>query len=180
MSSGCRLFVITGIMAAGKSTVAQALAERFDRAVHLRGDMFRRAVVSGRVDMSSNASAEALDQLELRYELAALCADRYVDAGFVTVVQDVILGPTLVDVISMFKTRPLALVVLAPTPQAVADRERNRVKVGYHHFSPAELDTDLRTRTPRIGLWIDTTDMTVDATVQHILDRQDEAMVEPP
>ena len=50
-----------------------------------------------------------------------MCADRYVDAGFVTVVQDVILGPTIIDVIAMFRTRPLALVVLAPTAQAVAD-----------------------------------------------------------
>jgi hypothetical protein len=140
--------------------------------------MFRRSVVSGRVDMSSNPSAEALDQLELRYELAASCADRYVDAGFVTIMQDVILGPMLIDVIGMFKTRPLALVVLAPTPQAVADRERDRVKVGYRHFSPAELDADLRERTPRIGLWIDTTDMTVDATVEHILSHRDEAMVD--
>ncbi len=98
------MFVITGIMAAGKSTVAQALAERFDRAVHLRGDVFRRSVVSGRVDMSSNPSAEALDQLRLRYELAAFCADRYVDAGFVTVMQDVILGPMLIDVMGMFDT----------------------------------------------------------------------------
>jgi chloramphenicol 3-O-phosphotransferase len=172
------LFVITGIMAAGKSTVAQALAERFDRAVHLRGDLFRRSVVSGRVDMSSNPSTEALDQLKLRYELAASCADRYVEAGFVTVMQDVILGPMLIDVIGMFKTRPVALVVLAPTPQAVADRERDRAKVGYQHFSPAQLDADLRARTPRIGLRIDTTDMTVDATVQHILSHHDEAMVD--
>jgi len=172
------LFVITGIMAAGKSSVAEALAERFDRSVHLRGDMFRRSVVSGRVDMSSNPSAEATDQLRLRYELAAMCADRYVEAGFVTVVQDVILGPTLIDVIDMFKTRPLALVVLAPTPQAVADRERDRVKVGYRNFSPVLLDTELRERTPRLGLWIDTTDMAVDATVQHILDHQDEAMID--
>jgi len=173
-----RLFVITGIMAAGKSTVAQALAERFDRSVHLRGDLFRRAVVSGRVDMSSEPSIEATTQLALRYELAAMCADRYVEAGFVTVVQDVMLGPTIVDVMAMFHTRPLALVVLAPTAQAVATRERERDKIGYHHFSPAELDADLRDRTPRLGLWIDTTEMTVDATVQHIIDNQTAAIVD--
>jgi predicted kinase len=33
------VFVITGAMASGKSTVAQLLAERFDRAVHVRGDV---------------------------------------------------------------------------------------------------------------------------------------------
>ena len=171
-----RLFVITGIMAAGKSTVAQALAERFDRSVHLRGDTFRRFVVSGRVEMSPDPPAEATTQLELRYELAAMCADRYVDAGFVTVMQDVILGPMLTRVIDMFRTRPLALVVLAPSPDAVAARDRDRAKVGYRHFTPAALDADLRERTPRLGLWIDNTDLTIDETVQHILDHRDEAI----
>jgi predicted kinase len=171
-----RLFVITGIMAAGKSTVAQALAERFDRSVHLRGDTFRRFVVSGRAEMSPDASPEAMAQLDLRYELASMCADRYVDAGFVTVMQDVILGPTLTRVIDAFRTRPLALVVLAPSPDAVAAREGHRAKVGYRDFTPAQLDADFRETTPRLGLWIDTTELTVDETVQHILDHRREAI----
>ena len=170
------MFVITGIMAAGKSTVAQALAERFDRSVHLRGDTFRRFVVSGRVEMSPDPSPEAMAQLELRYELAATCADRYVDAGFLTVMQDVILGPMLTRVIDMFRTRPIALVVLAPSPDEVAARDRDRAKVGYRHFTPAALDADLRERTPRRGLWIDNTQLNIDETVQHILDHQDEAI----
>ena len=95
MNGAPNLFLITGIMASGKSTTAQALAERFDRSVHVRGDTFRRFVVSGRSEMSSSPSDEALDQLRLRYELAAACSDRYVAAGFTTVMQDVILGPML-------------------------------------------------------------------------------------
>ena len=173
-----RLFVITGIMAAGKSTVAQALAERFDSAVHLRGDTFRRFVVSGRQEMSPDPSPEATAQLALRYELAAMCADRYVDAGFVTVMQDVILGPMLTTVIDMFRTRPIAVVVLAPSPDAVAARERDRAKIGYRGFTPSALDADLRERTPRLGLWIDSTELTIDETVQHILDRKHEAIVD--
>jgi cytidylate kinase len=42
-----RVILITGIMAAGKSTVAQRLAERLDRSVYVRGDAFRRMIVSG-------------------------------------------------------------------------------------------------------------------------------------
>jgi adenylylsulfate kinase-like enzyme len=38
---------ITGIQAAGESSVAQAVAERLDRSsVHLRGDVFRRTRLS--------------------------------------------------------------------------------------------------------------------------------------
>ena len=44
------VYLITGMMASGKSTVAQALAERLPRSVHVRGDLFRRMIVSGRVD----------------------------------------------------------------------------------------------------------------------------------
>ena len=47
-----RVIVVVGIMAAGKSTVAEALARRFDRAVHLRGDVFRRMIVSGRAPIT--------------------------------------------------------------------------------------------------------------------------------
>ena len=43
-----QLILITGIMAAGKSTVAQHLAERLPNSVHLRGDVFRRMMVNGR------------------------------------------------------------------------------------------------------------------------------------
>ena len=34
------IIVITGIMAAGKSTVAQALAERLPKSIHLRATCF--------------------------------------------------------------------------------------------------------------------------------------------
>ena len=46
------VIVVTGAMAAGKSTVAQGLAEHFPRAAHVRGDVFRRMVVSGRHELT--------------------------------------------------------------------------------------------------------------------------------
>lgn len=49
------LFFLTGIMAAGKSSVAQALAGRFPQSVHLRGDIFRRMIVCGQTELSSVA-----------------------------------------------------------------------------------------------------------------------------
>ncbi|MFJ2642038.1 MULTISPECIES: AAA family ATPase [unclassified Streptomyces] len=45
---GAAVILVTGVMASGKSTVAQGLAERLPRSVHVRGDVFRRMVVSGR------------------------------------------------------------------------------------------------------------------------------------
>ena len=101
------VFLITGISAAGKSTVAQALAERFARGVHVRGDMFRRLIVAGREEMSPEPSDEAVRQLLLRYELMAATADAYAAQGFTVVAQDVILGPVLDTVVAMIATRPL-------------------------------------------------------------------------
>lgn len=57
------IFLITCVMASGKSTVAQLLAEKFDKGVHLRGDTFRRMIVSGREEMLPDSEGEAVRQL---------------------------------------------------------------------------------------------------------------------
>jgi predicted kinase len=164
------VYLITGIQAAGKSTVAQALAERLPRSAHVRGDVFRRSVVRGRVEMSADPSPEALAQLRLRYSLAAATADAYAGCGFTAVVQDVVLGEFLPWMAGLISTRSRYVVVLAPRPEAVAAREAGRGKDAYDEFSVAGLDKLLRETTPRIGLWLDTSDLTVEQTVDRILD----------
>lgn len=166
-----RLFVITGIMAVGKSTVAEHLAERFPKSVHLRGDQFRRAIVNGDEGMTPDPTDEALAQLYLRYELGVRAAERYVAAGFTTVLQDNFLGPALSDVVAMFEHDPIEVVALTASPSVIAQRERDRPKTGYHSFTPASLDARFRSTTPRIGLWLDTSEMTVRGTVDEILRR---------
>lgn len=163
------VYLITGIQAAGKSTVAQALAERLPCSAHVRGDTFRRFIIGGRAEMSPEPSSAALDQLRLRHALAASAADSYAAAGFTAILQDVVLGEFLPWTIDRIRTRPLYVVVLAPKPAAVATREAARVKVAYDGFTVESLDRILRTHTPRIGMWLDTSDLTVDETVDRIL-----------
>ncbi|MFE0754103.1 AAA family ATPase [Inquilinus sp. NPDC058860] len=165
------ILVVTGIMAAGKSTVAQALAERLPRAVHLRGDVFRRMIVSGRVEVTPDLPAEAMRQLDLRHELAATVAGRYAEAGFTVIWQDVILGPTLARVVELLHGRSFGIVVLCPSPEAVVGREAGRAKTGYGAWTPADLDRGLRADTPRLGLWLDSSGLTVGETVDAILAR---------
>jgi hypothetical protein len=93
-------------MAAGKSTAAQLLAEQCDRSAHVRGDAFRRMIVSGRAEMRPDQSAESLAQLRLRYRLGAMVADGYASAGFTAVMQDVILGRELAAFVDCVGTRP--------------------------------------------------------------------------
>lgn len=165
------VFLITGIMASGKSTVAQLLAERLPRSVHVRGDAFRRMIVNGREEYMPNPSDEAVRQLRLRYRIAASTADAYRDAGFNVVVQDVVLGPELKEFVGWIRSRPLYVIVLTPDPEAVAAREAARGKQGYGPWTVAALDRILREETPDIGLRLDTTHLTAEATVSEILSR---------
>jgi chloramphenicol 3-O-phosphotransferase len=172
------VILLTGIQAAGKSTVAQELASRLPRSVHVRGDVFRRMVVGGRAEMTPPPSAEAVRQLRLRHSLTARVSDGYFDAGFTVVAQDVILGEFLPETIGLIRSRPLLVVGLAPQPAAIAGREAGRGKVAYGTFAIEQLDRVLRDETPRIGLWLDTSAQTVAETVDEILARAwTEAMV---
>jgi predicted kinase len=164
-----RIILIAGNMAAGKSSVAQALAERLPRSVHLRGDLFRRMIVRGQAEMDFELSPEAERQLWLRYRLAAAAAREYAQAGFTVVYQDVVVGPMLAEVAAALGPPAPDVVVLCPRAEAVAAREAARAKTGYPDLaSVAAFDRLLREGTPRIGLWLDTSDMTLAETVDAV------------
>ncbi|MDP4523606.1 AAA family ATPase [Bacillus halotolerans] len=164
MSKENAVYLITGVMAAGKSTVAQLLSERLDKSVHVRGDIFRKMIVNGEMQMSDTPSAEALEQLRLRYRLAANVSDMYAEAGFHTVVQDVIIGPMLEEMVKLISYRPLYVIVLAPRADIIAARESARKKKGYGDISIESLDAVLQSETPRLGLWLDSSEMTPEET----------------
>lgn len=158
-------------MAAGKSTVAQALAERLPKSVHLRGDIFRRMIVNGQARMDVELSAEAQQQLLLRYQLSADAAKRYVQAGFTVVYQDIVIGAALPDVVASFRGYPLSVVVLCPRAEVVAARDeaRSKISTGYHDHAAVQIfDRILREETPHIGYWLDNSDLTVSETVDAI------------
>lgn len=164
-----QIVIVTGGMAAGKSTVAQALAERLPKSVHLRGDIFRKMVVGGREEMSPDASPEALRQLELRYDLACHVASEYAAAGFHVVYQDVILGEYLTRVVRRLKSHGPGVVVLDPSPATLARRDAGRAKTGYGAWTAEAMRDLLHAETPRIGFWIDSSGQAVGETVDAIL-----------
>lgn len=165
------IFLITGIMASGKSTVAQLLAQKFDRGVHLRGDAFRRMIVNGREEMLPDSEGEAVRQLRLRHQIAAAAADAYFEAGFNVVMQDVMIGNMLQETVEFIRNRPLYVIVLTPSPESVACREAARPKKGYGLWTIAELDRRLREETPNIGLWMDTSNQSAEETVEQLWQR---------
>jgi chloramphenicol 3-O-phosphotransferase len=172
------VWLVTGVMAAGKSTVARLLAERFDRCADVEGDAFRNMLVRGRAEMGLVLTDDAVAELQLRYRLGAVAADAFAAAGYDVVVQDIVIGSELQLYVDRIRSRPLHVVVLAPRVSAIEEREAARAKTGYGpSITPAELDAALRDQTPRIGLWLDTSEQTADQTVDEILRRRDEALV---
>jgi GrpB-like predicted nucleotidyltransferase (UPF0157 family)/cytidylate kinase len=168
-SHGSVIYLLTGPMAAGKTTIARLLAARFARGVYLEGDFFRRSIVRGREEMTPELSPAALEQLRLRYRLAASAADAYYEAGFNVALEDVVAGPLLGEYRVMIRSRPCHVIVLLPSVEAVAARERGRQQKGYTHWTVEQLYEGFVTTTPRIGVWLDTTNLTAHETVDAVL-----------
>jgi len=53
----------------------------------------------------------------------------------------------------------------------VVEREANRSKTGYGAWSAGQLDKSMGDETPRLGLWIDSSEQTPEQTVEEILGR---------
>ena len=162
------IVLITGMMAAGKSSIGQALAERLQPSLHLRGDIYRKMIVNGRQDMANEASPDAIAQLRLRYDAAASTAILYSQAGFNVIYQDVIIGPVLEEVAERLGDELTQLIVLNPQLEVVEQREHARAKVGYTQFSVQEFAQVFQT-TPRLGYWLDNSTQTVEQSVSEIM-----------
>ncbi len=177
------MWLVTGAQASGKSTVADLLARRFERGVHVRGGQFYRWAVSGWVHFDdADQPAEARRLLDLRYRLSATVADEYASEGFGVVVQDNIYGPDVVRWLESVTARPRHLVVLRPSVAVIAardgERRRRTGKVAYRGGFTVEENVAALESTPSgLGLWIDTSAQTPEETVAEVLRRRDEARV---
>jgi adenylylsulfate kinase-like enzyme len=164
-------FLITGVPGAGKTTVSRALASRLERAVHLDCDELQRLVVSGLTWPGDDPPEEAELQLDLRARNAAALAANFLDAGFTVAIDEVVVGPRRLSMYQeALNPRPLELVVLAPPLEVALERDRLRPdrNVGDRW---AHLDAEMREKLAGHGLWLDSGDLTVDETVDAILDR---------
>ncbi len=158
------VLLVTGAQASGKSTVGRAVAARAPRGVFLDGDTFWQAVVSGRADMDAHPTPDALEQLHLRYRALGAAARVYAEAGFTTVVADNVYGDDLEVLRGAVAPHRLLTVVLTPSPEAVADRERGRGSGAYAAWTDAGQDLLDAVRT--FDAWVRATpgDLSHDST----------------
>jgi hypothetical protein len=178
------VWLVVGVQASGKSTVAELLASQFERGVHVRGGQFYRWATSGWVHAGdAERPEEARQLLDLRYRLSALVASEYCAAGFTTVVQDNLFGDDVVHWLETVSARPRHLVVLQPRPDVIARREDDRRRAtGKIAYRPGGYTIDALTEalnaTPRIGLWLDNSDQSPAETVATVLERTADANVD--
>ena len=153
-----RLFLVSGARAAEAIAVGAALARSCERAVAIDATVFDRMVVAGHDAYQEPPRAEQLRQLFLRWSAAIATAETYQLEGFDAVISDTVLGDHLEDFLDLVSPETLHLVVLDPGGGVRAAR---RHAVG----------------TPRWGLWVDSSEQTVDETVATVLSRLEDSVV---
>ena len=102
-------------------------------------------------------------------------AHQYARSGFTVVMEDVVAGGMLRELVGRVAFRTLLLVVLLPGQDVLERRETERASTGYTHWTVAGLYNVFAEQTERLGLWLDTSDQTPEQTVGEILARADEA-----
>jgi chloramphenicol 3-O-phosphotransferase len=176
MREAARLVVVSGMQGAGKSTVARLLATRFERGAYVGADALQQMIVSGaRWPEDRTMSPEAAQQLRLRLHHACLLGRSFVAAGFTAVLDDIIIGERVDHLLEELVGQPFSFVMLTPRLDAVIAREQGRGTRLYEQW--AWMDAEIREGTRRLGLWLDTSEMTAEQTVDAILRRADEGAV---
>ncbi|MGW6276012.1 phosphotransferase-like protein [Kribbella sp. NPDC055071] len=182
MERGPQVVLVTGMQAAGKSTIAPLLAARLGPpAATLDGDVFYTGVVAGAEIMTPEPTAEAVRQLELRYDASVLVAQHYADAGFDFVCSDIVLGTHVERWFNRLHDVTPYLVVLVPAVEAIVEREIGRGGNNSYRDWGESLEDGVRALQaglegiPRRGLWLDTGGQTPEQTVDAILADFDKA-----
>jgi adenylylsulfate kinase-like enzyme len=168
------IFVITGQLSAGKSTVSKALLDRYPLGYHIDVDGIREMVTSG-LASPLEWTDETDRQFGLAIQASAAIARVYSDAGFAVAVEGG-LDPAQVEMaLEKHGLRDRMVgIVLHPRLEVALDRNRTRQSKAFDtsilEGVMREIDGDLARDGARPG-WhdLDNSDESVGATVERIL-----------
>jgi predicted kinase len=172
------MFIITGAPAVGKSTTARTLATRFDKSIHIPVDDLREMVVSGLILPSEDWGQELEEQLTLARQTVVQMALIYRGAGYTVVIDD-FWDPNsrLREYTLLFTEANTHKILLLPNQETAKLRNIKRsqkdegdeyieggIRLVYEH-----LNNDVADLVREGWHVVDTTDKTIEDTVDHIM-----------
>ncbi len=173
-----QIYILVGPPAVGKSTTAHALATHFEKSIHIPVDDIREMVVSGLTHPGKDWSHELVEQLELARSSVHTMANTYNEAGFVVVIDD-FWDPNsrLQEYGNLFQQPNVQKLLILPDQITAEKRNINRAGQGDASKYIADgirdvyenLETDLDYLKQQGWIVVDTTDITVEETIQFIL-----------
>jgi chloramphenicol 3-O-phosphotransferase len=145
------VIVLTGMPGAGKSTVGRALVAALPGdAAHIEEDrMWEWLTTSGQVGRPQPDSEGLRRRGEVFLRTLASLVDALADQGFMPILNGAILRRAhLEDRLQRITTRPVHLVVLAPTAEVCRARDAARPKAVYHAL-PEDIGDLMQARARR-------------------------------
>jgi tRNA uridine 5-carbamoylmethylation protein Kti12 len=125
------VLILTGPPAAGKSTVAQALAERYDRVAHVRVDALRHFVTPTGYVHPWGPPAAWQRQQRLAIRNACALALNFLEERFAVIVDDIVTTREEVDLyLGALEPAGVRVHLVRLLPRLDVCKERNRVRAG--------------------------------------------------
>lgn len=172
LDHGRYCLLITGPPGAGKTTVSTLVAQALTRSARLDGDLVSRLVVSGHVWALGKPADEASRQVRLCNQNLCALAANFADHEFTPVIDWVIPDRDQLDCYrDALRPRRVLLVVLTPTNDVC--RYRNTLRPPQERFSFGghnQLVTSMRHGFGELGWWLDTSQLTAQATARLIME----------